>query len=64
MEEVEKAYKEYEQAKDRAEQSCIIMIIAFDSIIQEQYNELKENFDEELKKLFLKNVKYMLSQIS
>jgi len=64
MQEVEKLYREYEQAKDRAEQYMLVFIALFDTTIQEQYNDLMNNFNEENKKLFVKNVKFMLSKIS
>lgn len=64
MEEVEKLYKEYEQAKDRAEQYMFPIILMFDKTIKYQYNDLKENFSEEHKRLFVKNVKFILSKIS
>lgn len=32
--------------------------------IQYEYNDLKKNFDEEHKKLFIKNVKFMLTKIT
>lgn len=36
----------------------------FDKTIQDEYNDLKMNFNEEYKKLFVKNVKFMLQKIS
>lgn len=64
MKEVEKLYIEYEQAKERAEQCMFVLIALFDKTIQDQYNDLIRNFNEEHKKLFVKNVKFMLSKIS
>lgn len=64
VKEVEKLYREYEQAKDRAEQYMFPFIALFDNTIQDQYNDLIRNFNEEHKKLFVKNVKFMLSKIS
>jgi pyruvate/2-oxoacid:ferredoxin oxidoreductase alpha subunit len=64
MEEVEKIYKEYEQAKEMAEQYMFPFIALFDKTIQDEYNDLMKNFNEENKKLFVKNVKFMLSKIS
>jgi pyruvate/2-oxoacid:ferredoxin oxidoreductase alpha subunit len=64
MKEVEKLYGEYEQAKDRAEQYMFPFIALFDKTIQDEYNDLMKNFNEENKKLFVKNVKFMLSKIS
>lgn len=39
-------------------------IAMFDGIIQYEYNDLKKNFDEEHKKLFIKNVKFILTKIT
>lgn len=64
MKEIENLYKEYEQAKERAEQYMFVLIALFDKTIQDEYNDLKRNFNEEHKKLFVKNVKFMLSKIS
>ena len=64
MEEVKRLYKEYEQAKEGAEQYMFPFIAMFDGIIQFEYNDLKKNFDEEHKKLFIKNVKFMLTKIT
>lgn len=64
MEEVERLYKKYEHAKEGAEQYMFPFIALFDNIIQFEYNDLKKNFDEEHKKLFIKNVKIMLTKIT
>ena len=64
MKEVEKIYKEYEHAKDRAEQYIFPFIALFDNTIQKEYKDLKKCFTEEHKRLFIKNVKFMLSKIS
>lgn len=64
MQEVEKLYREYEQAKDRAEQYMFPFIALFDKTIQNEYDDLKKCFTEEHKRLFIKNVNFMLSKIS
>lgn len=64
MEEVERLYQEYQAAKNRAEQYMFVFILLFDKTIENEYKDLKENFTEEHRELFVKNVKFMLRKIS
>ena len=64
MEEVEELWQKYSRAKDRAEQNAFLIIALFDNIICSEYEDLKNNFDDELMALFRKNVNFMLSKIA
>ena len=64
MEEVEKLWQKYCQAKDRAEQHVFMFIALFDHTICSEYEDLKENYNNEHFELFKKNVNLILSKIS
>lgn len=59
----EKKYKEYQEAKEKAEQYMFPFILVFDGIIDNQYNDLKSNYTKEHEELFIKNVDFVLSKI-
>ena len=59
----EKKYKEYQEAKERAEQYMFSFILIFDGVIDNQYNDLKANYTKEHEELFIKNVNFVLSKI-
>ena len=63
MEEVESYWQNYCQAKERAEQHSFPIILMIDHILCDEYEDLKENFSEEKKQLFIKNVNFMLNKI-
>lgn len=60
----EKKYKEYQEAKERAEQHTFPFILMFDNMIDNQYNDLKTNYIKEHEELFIKNVDFILKKIS
>ena len=60
----EKKYKEYQEAKERAEQHMFPFILMFDGMIDNQYNDLKNNYVKEYEELFIKNVDFVLKKIS
>jgi hypothetical protein len=60
----EKKYKEYQEAKERAEQHMFPFILMFDGMIDNQYNDLKNNYNKEHEELFIKNVDFVLKKIS
>lgn len=60
----EKRYKEYQEAKERAEQHMFPVILMFDGMIDNQYNDLKNNYTKEHEELFIKNVDFVLKKIS
>lgn len=59
----EKKYKEYQEAKEKAEQYTFPFILMFDGMIDNQYNSLKTNYTKEHEELFIKNVDFVLSKI-
>jgi hypothetical protein len=60
----EKKYKEYQEAKERAEQHMFPFILMYDAAIDFQYNDLKNNYNKEHEELFIKNVDFVLKNIS
>lgn len=60
----EQKYKEYQEAKERAEQHTFPIILMFDGMIDYQYNDLKYNYTKKYEELFIKNVDFVLRQIS
>ena len=64
MEKVESYWQKYCQAKERAEQAAFPIILMFDHIICDEYEDLKKNFSEDNKELFIKNINFMLTKIS
>jgi len=60
----EKKYKEYQESKERAEQHMFPFILTFDGMIDNQYNDLKNNYTKEHEELFIKNVDFVLKKIS
>lgn len=59
----EKKYKEFQEAKDRAEQHMFPFLLMMDMMIEHQYNDLKSNYTKEHEELFIKNVNFILSKI-
>lgn len=64
MDTYEKKYKEYQEAKERAEQHRFPLILMVDGMIDNQYNDLKTNYTKEHEELFIKNVDFVLKKIS
>lgn len=62
--EIESLYRQYEDAKEFAEQHTFLLLLLFDKTIQEEYSDLQQNFTKEKASLFVKNVKWMLKQIA
>ena len=60
----EKKYKEFQDAKERAEQYTFPFIYMVDGMINNQYNDLKNNYTKEHEELFIKNVNFVLKKIS
>lgn len=60
----EKKYKEFQDAKERAEQYTFPFICMVDGMINNQYNDLKNNYTKEHEELFIKNVNFVLKKIS
>jgi len=60
----EEKYKEFQEAKDRAEQHTFPFILMVDGRINKQYNDLKANYTKEHEELFIKNVDFVLKKIS
>ena len=59
----EKKYKEFQEAKDRAEQHMFPFLLKIDTMLEHQYNDLKSNYTKEHEELFIKNVNFILSKI-
>ena len=59
----EEKYKELQEAKNRAEQHMFPFLLMVDTIIEHQYNDLKNNYNRENEKLFIKNVNFILDKI-
>ena len=59
----EEKYKEFQEAKDRAEQHMFPFLLMMDMMIEHQYNDLKSNYTKEHEELFIKNVNFILSKI-
>lgn len=59
----EKKYKEFQEAKDRAEQHMFPFLLMMDMMIEHQYNDLKSNYTKEHEELFIKNINFILSKI-
>ena len=60
----ERKYKEFQDAKERAEQHTFPFICMVDGMINNQYNDLKNNYTKEHEELFIKNVNFVLKKIS
>ena len=59
----EEKYKEFQEAKDRAEQHMFPFLLMMDMMIEHQYNDLKSNYTKEHEELFIKNINFILSKI-
>lgn len=59
----EEKYKEFQEAKDRAEQHIFPFLLMIDTMVEHQYNDLKSNYTKEHEELFIKNVNFILSKI-
>ncbi len=60
----EKKYKEYQEAKDRAEQHMFPFLLMVDIMIENQYKDLENNYTKEHEDLFIKNINFILKKIS
>jgi hypothetical protein len=56
-------YKEFQTAKERAEQHSFLLIAMFDGIVEKQYNDLKSNYTKEHEELFCKNIDFLLKNM-
>lgn len=63
MENYEEKYKEFQTAKERAEQHSLPLIAMFDNIVKKQYNDLKNNYTKEHEELFCKNIAFLLKNM-
>ena len=63
MENYEQKYKEFQTAKERAEQHSFPLIAMFDGIVEKQYNDLKSNYTKDHEELFCKNIDLLLKNI-
>lgn len=59
----EEKYKEFQTAKESAEQHSFPIIAIFDDIVESQYNDLKNNYTKEHEELFIKNINFLLKNI-
>ena len=59
----EEKYKEFQTAKERAEQHSFILIAMFDGIVEKQYNDLKSNYTKEHEEIFCKNIDFLLKNM-
>lgn len=59
----EEKYKEFQTAKERAEQHSFPLIAMFDGIVEKQYNDLKSNYTKEHEEIFYKNIDFLLKNM-
>lgn len=63
MKEFEIKYREFQAAKDKAEQHMFPFILPFDLMLEKEYEDLKFNYTKEHEELFIKNVNFVLDNL-
>lgn len=59
IEDVEKAWAEFDRLKEYAEQHMFVDILFWDIRLKPYYKDLKENWNEEHARIFMKGMKVM-----